>query len=72
MDHEIHVPLQDGVNRLAICLLHIHLALVAVGLRAELRIAGVPQVSIRDVGYANYDFKPFIIACLGCSKSFIA
>jgi hypothetical protein len=54
VDHQVHLPLQDGVHRPRVSLLHVHLPLVAVGLRAELRVPGVPQVRIRDVSYANY------------------
>jgi hypothetical protein len=33
VDHQIHVPLQDLVNRPPVRLLHVHLALVAVSKR---------------------------------------
>ena len=34
--------------------LDVDLALVAARLGIELRVPGVPQVRVRDVGYANY------------------
>jgi hypothetical protein len=54
VDHQVHVPLQDGVHRPPVSLLNVHLPLVAPRLRAQLRVPGVPQVRIRDVGYTNY------------------
>jgi hypothetical protein len=54
MDDEVHVPLQDGVDGPSIGLLNVDLALVAAGFRMELRVPGVTQVRVRDVGYANY------------------
>jgi hypothetical protein len=54
MDDEVHVPLQDGVDGPSIGLLNVDLALVAAGFGMELRVPGVTQVRVRDVGYANY------------------
>ena len=54
VDHEVHILLQDGVNRPPVSFLYVYLALVAVGLGAELRKPGVSQVRIRDMGYADY------------------
>ncbi len=54
VDHQVHVPLQDGVHRPPVGLLDVHLPLVAARLGVELRVAGVPEVRIRDVGYAYY------------------
>jgi hypothetical protein len=51
---EIHVPLQDRVDGPPVSLLNVDLALVAARLGVELRVPGVTQVRIRDVGYANY------------------
>src|SRR5829696_244066 len=53
VDHQVHLPLQDGVNRPPVSLLNIHLPLVAACLGAKLRVPRVPQVRIRDVRYTN-------------------
>jgi hypothetical protein len=54
MDDEVHVPPQNGVDDPPVGLLNVDLALVAARLGIELRVPGVPQVRIRDVGYAYY------------------
>jgi hypothetical protein len=54
VDDKVYVPLQDGVDGPSIGLLNVDLALVAARLGVELRVPGVPQVRVRDVGYANY------------------
>jgi hypothetical protein len=58
VDHEVYVSLQDGVNRLSVRFLYVYLTLVAVGLGAELRVPGVPQVRIRDVRNTDYGVIP--------------
>ena len=54
VEHEVHLPLQDGVNRPSVRLLYVYLALVAVGFGTELRVPGVSQVRIRDVCDSDY------------------
>ncbi len=54
VDDKVHVPLQDGVDGPSVSLLHVDLALVAASLGIELRVPGVSQVRVRDVGYAYY------------------
>jgi hypothetical protein len=51
---EVHVPSQDLIHRPLVGALHVHLPLVAVGGGIEPRVAAVPEMRIRDVGYA-YD-----------------
>ena len=57
VDHQVHVPLQDGVHSPPVSLLNVNLPLVAPRLRAQPRVAGVPQVRIRNVG-DPYDLFP--------------
>jgi hypothetical protein len=54
VDDEVHVPLQDGVDGPSIGLLNVDLTLVAARLGMQLRVPGITQVRVRDVGYANY------------------
>jgi hypothetical protein len=54
VDHQVHVPLQDGVNRPRVRLLYVNLPLVSPGLGVQLRVPRVSKVRIRDVGYAYY------------------
>jgi hypothetical protein len=54
VDHDVHVPLQDGVDRPPVGLLDVNLPLVAVRHGVESRVPRVPEMRIRDVGYANY------------------
>jgi hypothetical protein len=54
VDHEVNFPLQDRVDSPRVSLLDVHLPLIAARLRVEFRVAGVPEVRIRDVGYADY------------------
>jgi len=54
VDDKVHVPLQDGVDSPSIGLLNVDLALVAARLGMKLRVPGVTQVRVRDVGYAYY------------------
>jgi hypothetical protein len=54
VNNDVHIPLQDGVDGPPVGLLDVDLALVAARLGIELRVPGVTQVRIRDVGYANY------------------
>jgi hypothetical protein len=54
VDHQVHIPLQDGVHGPPVSLLDVHLPLVAASLGMELRIPAVPEMSIRDVGYTYY------------------
>jgi hypothetical protein len=54
VDHQVHFPLQNGVNRPRVCLLYVNLPLVPACLRVKLRVPRVPQVRVRDVGYAYY------------------
>ncbi|CAA9444362.1 MAG: SbcD_Mre11, partial [uncultured Rubrobacteraceae bacterium] len=49
VDDEVDLTLQDLVDSSPVRLLCVDLPLVAVGLRAELRVPRVPQVRIRDV-----------------------
>jgi hypothetical protein len=63
VDDEVHLPLQDGVDGPPVGLLDVDLALVAARLGIELRVPGVTQVRVRDVGYANY--VPAILPGLG-------
>jgi hypothetical protein len=65
VDDEVHLPLQDGVDGPSIGLLNVDLALVAARLGIELRVPGVSQVRIRDVGYAYY--VPAILPSLDLS-----
>ena len=57
VDHQVHVPLQDGVHRPPVSLLNVHLPLVPPRLRAQPRVPGVSQVRIRDVR-DPYDLDP--------------
>jgi len=50
VDDQVHIPLQDGVHSPPVSLLNVNLPLVAPRLRAQPRVAGVPQVRIRNVG----------------------
>ncbi len=54
VDNQIHVAFQNGVDSPPVSLLDVHLPLVATSLLMELRVPGVPQMSIRDVGYTDY------------------
>jgi hypothetical protein len=54
VDHQVNIPLQDGVDGPPVGLLDVDLPLVAAGLLMELGIPRVPQMCIRDVGYADY------------------
>jgi hypothetical protein len=54
VDHKVHIALQDGFNSTPVSLLDVHLSLVSARLGMELGVPGVPQMSIRDVGYADY------------------
>jgi hypothetical protein len=54
VDHQVHIPLQDSVHRPPVGLLDVHLPLVATRLLMEFRVPRIPQVRIRDVGYADY------------------
>jgi hypothetical protein len=54
VDHQVHVPLQDGVNSSRVRLLNVNLPLVSPRLGVQLRVPCVPKVRIRDVGYAYY------------------
>jgi hypothetical protein len=46
MHHEVHVPSQDLIHRPLIGALHVHLALVAVGVGIQPRVAAVAEVSV--------------------------
>jgi hypothetical protein len=67
VDDKVHIALQDSVHSPPVGLLDVHLPLVAARLGMELRIPAVPEMSIRDVGYANY--VPAILASLDPSNS---
>jgi hypothetical protein len=54
VNNDVNVPLQDGVDRPSVGLLDVDLPLVAVRLGVEPRVARVPEMRIRDVGYADY------------------
>ena len=66
VDYEVHVPLQDGVHRPLVSLLNVHLPLVAVRGRVQLRVPRVTQMRVRDVGYTNYGLRclPYILSYL--------
>jgi hypothetical protein len=59
MHDQVHLPLQNSFHRPLVGALYVHLPLVAVGLRVEPRVAAVPEVRIRDVGYAYDAFTLF-------------
>ena len=67
VDDEVHIPLQDGVDGPPVSLLDVDLPLVAARLGMELRVPAVPQVRIRDVGYAYYVSVVLPISCLSYS-----
>ena len=67
MDNQVHIALQDGVHSPPVSLLDVHLPLVAARLLMELRVPRISQVSIRDVGYADY--VPAILITLDLSNS---
>jgi hypothetical protein len=54
VNDQVHIALQDGVHSPPVSLLDIDLTLVAAGVLMELRVPTVSQMSIRDVGYADY------------------
>jgi hypothetical protein len=56
VNHQVHIPLQDGIDSPPVSLLDIHLPLVAARLLMKLRVPRVPQVCIRYVGYTDYVF----------------
>src|ERR671933_993264 len=55
VDHEVHIPLQDLVYRPPVRLLRVYLSLVTVRFRVKPRVAGVPQVRIRDMRHPHQD-----------------
>jgi hypothetical protein len=67
VNDQVHIALQDGVHSPTVSLLDVHLPLVAARLGMELRIPAVPEMRIRDVGYAND--VPAILASLDPSDS---
>jgi hypothetical protein len=67
MDNQVHIAFQDGVDSPPVSLLDVHLPLVAASLLMELRVPRISQVSIRDVGYADY--VPAILTTLDLSNS---
>jgi hypothetical protein len=54
VDHQVHIPLQDGIHGPPVSLLDVHLSLIAARLLMELRVPAVSQVRVRDVGYTYY------------------
>jgi hypothetical protein len=54
VNDQVHIALQDGVHSPLVSLLDIDLTLVAARVLMELRVPTVSQMSIRDVGYADY------------------
>ena len=54
VNDQVHIAFQDGVHSPPVSLLDIDLTLVAARVLMELRVPRVSQMSIRDVGYADY------------------
>ena len=68
VDDKVHIALQDGVNSPPVSFLDVHLPLVTARLGMELRVPAVPQMRIRDVGYADYISAFLSISCLSYSS----